>query len=612
MNLRAGGVWLRGFLVGLTLCLVASIVIERVPAAVRDCRGDFANYHVSARLAVEAVDLTPAYRSFAWFQQHLDRAGYAHQIGAFLPFPPETALLALPIARCSPRAARTVWVGLQLGLIVLDAWLLSRLACAPWWLGWLLLALSGVALDAELKQGQAYLLLVASLSGGLQLLRRGREVWAGVLLGLLLPIKYAALPFLVVGLAARRWRLTLAAGTTAAIVIGIGIAMLGGPVHLAFLREVLPRHAAGEIQDPYLSVFQSFPSLLRRMFVLEPSLNPEPWIDAPRLFVGLREGLRVLLLGLLVFPAAQALRGRGAPEPIALALAGCWSLVAAPAGATYHGLLLLPSAALLLGHSGSAAASREDGAAWWFPAAVLSLVGLSGLPWALWLRAFDHGATAPFAHGRLWVLIAFTGLALLANRRWGRSRPQRRVVAGWCALALVAGTWAAARAPVAMAEPGVSWLGRTESIPRALILDRLLWVDDTLAVRALGAGRYEWVRLDGKGILSEPSAARATAAAAMSAVGPKPERGDGAWRVEEWGESAARAGWVIASGRSGSNWDLGLRDPHTGEWTRLTTDPARDTAPVWLNPETVLFLSDRGRGIACPTVYRLELAGHVR
>ncbi|MCC7144156.1 MAG: DUF2029 domain-containing protein, partial [Candidatus Eisenbacteria bacterium] len=482
--------WLRGLLIGLALCLVASIVIERVPAAVRDCRGDFANYHVSARLAIEGIDLTPAYRSFAWFQQHLDRAGYAHQIGAFLPFPPETALLALPLAQWSPRPARTAWVALQLGLIALNAWLLSRLARAPWWLGWLLLALSGVALEAELKQGQAYLLVIASLSGGLLLLRRGREVWAGLLFGLLLPIKYAALPFLIVGLAARRWRLTVAAGASAVLVTAIGIALLGWPVHLAFLREVLPRHAAGEIQDPYLSVFQSFPSLLRRMFVLEPSLNPEPWIDAPRLFAGLREGLRVLLLGLLAVPAVQALRGRGALEPTALALAGCWSLVAAPAGATYHSLLLLPPAALLLGHAHAEAVTRRDRVARWLPVAILGLVGLSGLPWALWLRAYDHGASAPLAHGRLWVLLAFTAVALLANRRAVRMAQGGRFGAGWCALAVVAAIGAGLRGKAAAAEPGVTWLGRTESIPQALILDRVLWVEDTLAVRALGDGRY--------------------------------------------------------------------------------------------------------------------------
>ncbi|MCC7142168.1 MAG: hypothetical protein IT349_08720, partial [Candidatus Eisenbacteria bacterium] len=164
----------------------------------------------------------------------------------------------------------------------------------------------------------------------------------------------------------------------------------------------------------------------------------------------------------------------------------------------------------------------------------------------------------------------------------------------------------------AAAEPGVTWLGRTESIPQALILDRVLWVEDTLAVRALGDGRYAWVRLDGQGLLSEKASARATRVAVTAAGGAILEQGSRDWRVEEWGETAERDGWVVASGRSGANWDLGLRDPRTAEWTRLTTDRARDTSPIWLNHETVLFLSDRGRGVACPTLYRLELGARAR
>ena len=586
----------RGVLIGLACLLLGVILVDRVPRGLHTRGGDFANYHVASRLARAGVDLTPAYRSFPWFQDAMDREGYAGQLGSFLPFPPETALLLWPIAPLPPHAARAVWTILQLAMLTASAVFLARLARAPLWVGVLLLALSGVALDGELKQGQAYLLLVTVISGGLVLLDRRRMTACGLVWGLLLPLKYAAAPLVLIALARGRWRVALSALAAAMLVTAIGVLLLGVRAHEVFLLEVLPRHLRGEIQHPYLSVFQSFPVMFRRLFVAEPSLNPSPWIDSPRLFVLAREATRFLLLSLLALPVVWSLRAarRKESERPAYVLALLWVLVGSPAGATYHALLALPAAALLL---------RDARPKSWDAALVLAAVGAIGLPWALWLRDLDHGAWTPLAHGRLWILVA---LSLVAIGRY-RAMIPRAFFARWSLASVAAAALLALLARPPVREPGVSWLRTEEPIRSALILDRLERHGDQIEVTAISGASYErFVVEDAAPILTSELPSTADRGLQFS---PELLGAVNATELSEAGVCARSASGAraVLSARRGANWDLWLYEVGSTTLRRLTWHPARDTSPVFRDEQTVLFLSDRERGIACPTIYRLEI-----
>ena len=55
-----------------------------------------------------------------------------------------------------------------------------------------------------------------------------------------------------------------------------------------YATQILPRALEGEIIDPYNSGNGTMATLLRRLFVLEPELNPHPLWNAPVAFFFLR------------------------------------------------------------------------------------------------------------------------------------------------------------------------------------------------------------------------------------------------------------------------------------------------------------------------------------
>ena len=59
----------------------------------------------------------------------------------------------------------------------------------------------------------------------------------------------------------------------------------------------------------------------------------------------------------------------------------------------------------------------------------------------------------------------------------------------------------------------------------------------------------------------------------------------------------------------GGNEDVYLRDLKTGEERRLTTHPGRDRDPAWLDDRTVVFASDRGRGLGYTAIFTIGVRG---
>jgi hypothetical protein len=100
-----------GWLVFISFATV--IFWKGVLPALLNSRGDFANYYTAARLVADGQPLEHAYRDFVWFQKQIDRYGISRQLGGFIPHPPATALVMLPLT-CSSRLSPKVWIGLNL------------------------------------------------------------------------------------------------------------------------------------------------------------------------------------------------------------------------------------------------------------------------------------------------------------------------------------------------------------------------------------------------------------------------------------------------------------------------------------------------------------------
>ena len=701
----------------LSAVFAAIIWQQGIQPTVNNTRGDFANYFTAASLVCERKPLARAYQDFTWFQMQMDRHGIVHQVGGFIPHPPSTALVLLPLTKLDPVQAKRVWTIFNVLLIAVIVWALSRLTGLDWPSAAFIFLSSGMALINNFLFGQQYLLLVATIVLGLLANRAGHQITAGVLLGLMIPIKYVGVLFVIYFAWKRCWRLVFAASGTALAVVLVTVALVGVEPFRVFFTEVLPRHLRGEIQNPYAVQFQSWNSLLRTLFVYDETLNPQPLLHAPLLFViGKNLIFWSLLTAVILVTKNLKINDPQQRFLFEIGLIPLAFLLLSPGSATYHFLLLAISAVafvkILLEHGRPRAA---------IALAVLFLA--INLPHYLRLLHFAQGWTIPLAYPRLWLLFSF-GLLVVwffrANLVWASLHRQAFRAALVVIIIVMAATKWGAKPAVANNIDGANWLPIADAEFNrhyGLVLKHLdrgydefvfsycelrneqytihstdigrwtplalqnfyhpdLFEDDrSLLVETVRTGRSEiwlsrtpgevpafvvageqpswrtavqfvFVRSDSLflgdlfGGAMQLVSLHGANASSLRIFDPKcspasdrvsycVERGDSHLRYElrvfeiegrhdklvlQSESRFEQPSWspdgevlLFAWRKSGNRdiWALRLND---ASLTQLTLHPGEDTSPVWeRESQRILFLSDRGRGLECSTIFWLEV-----
>ena len=578
-------------------------------------RNDFGNYYVPARLVREGVALDRAYeRDF--LQVHAGRLGIGRAV-SFVPHPPLNALWLVPLAGLDPLSAKRLSVAALSAALILAGLVLRRVVDLPAPLLALVFLLPSAATANALDYVQPYPVLLLCLAGFAVCLAGGRPLWAGALLAPVVLAKLYGLPLLAWLLWERRWRPLLGFAVGAALLAGFELLVLGSPVHRAYLDEILPRSLRGEIQDPYSPVWGSATSLAFRLFQAEPFLNPRPLLDAPRLASASAAFLQAL-------PLFWSLAARVPPphEPLRfkVALMSLAGLLASPLTASYHFvLLILPAALLLPGLRGGARI------------ALLGLVTFAASPLPHYFFPLAHGLGNLLAHAR-W--LSMWAILLLALR--GSWVPRRASSAALAALA-VGGFAGATRQPAVAppslvsasgylaAEPiecgdaigwlaieGESYVARSADRVRSEApLGRLLRpVCERGAVSGVllddagsAAGRDADHDEDGRGRVAVDRPGRLL----------RDEPHDGPPRtlyegIARWPRLSPDGARVVFSAWSDGSWDLWVADRSGGGAYPLTLTRANEIEPSWrLSGSAVLFASDERRGLGSTTLRELPL-----
>ena len=388
----------------LFICLLGfSTVLVRygILPAFNNTKGDFPNYYVSAQLLADNISLERAYRDVIWFQKQMDRYGIVDQAGGFIPHPPSTALVLLPLVGFSPVAAKNIWLTFNIILVVVNIILLCKITRLPWLLTSVLFLGSGYALLNNLLFGQQYLLLLTSILLGIYFYQKQKMIWAGIALGGFIPVKYIGVLFLMYFTWRKQWALVGAAVATISMILLFTVWLGGVEVFYSFAAEVFPRHLRGEAQAPYAINFQSWNSLFRNVFLYHDALNSNPLWPSPVLFVVLKNMVLWSLFGLSFFVLARA--GFKKERHTFLFQAGFIPLallVNSPASVTYHFLLLSLSCVFFV--KILIDKKNRPGAA--LLAGVFILVNLPIFPKLLPLV---NGWWILIAYPRLWLLLAF-------------------------------------------------------------------------------------------------------------------------------------------------------------------------------------------------------------
>ncbi|TLY28051.1 MAG: DUF2029 domain-containing protein [Ignavibacteria bacterium] len=363
----------------------------------------------------EGGNLTNLYDD-AWFQKQIEREGI-DQEGRFSPFPPLDAFIMIPLAYLPPRYALQAWTIVNVLLLGANVLLLSKILRRDLVWSALLFLGTGIALVNNFRLGQFYLALSLLVSAGYLYWRKARFGRSGSLLGAGAALKYFPVLFLPLFIVRKEWRLIFSFLLTILILYGLSVLVLGTEVHRFYL-SVLTSHLDGNIQDGYSATFQSWNSLLKRIFLPDPVWNPEPLVGWPPGYIT----IKFAIYGIVVFMTLRACRVAAASfgsdgASVQFALVTIAGLLLLPASATYHFLLLVLPVGLLL---------SADRAPWGLKQKmILGLFILIGfIPYRIF-RVFDGRALLTFlAYPRLALMLAIFLSSISYTKERGRRNGQ--------------------------------------------------------------------------------------------------------------------------------------------------------------------------------------------
>jgi hypothetical protein len=307
---------------------------------------DFPNYYTAARMVLSHTDLQ-AFYEYPEFQRSMNRAGFEEQLGGYVPQTPIACLPFIPLTLLDPVQARRVWLMLNLVLLWLTLWMLSKTTTFRIPELWLIVCCGYPALRQNFVLGQYYVVLSAVIALAFYSLVRFRNVLAGCALGVAVSLKLYGAPIVLFLACKRRFRVLaafLAVITVASIVIFARFSS-GGMTY--YFTQVLPRSLAGETLDPFNPANNSVTTMLRRMFVAEPELNPYPVVVSTFAFTFLKTAFTFFVLGL---PSLVVWVRRGPLTHIEFAWWAIAMLLVSPNTALYTFVLLVVPVALLLEH----------------------------------------------------------------------------------------------------------------------------------------------------------------------------------------------------------------------------------------------------------------------
>lgn len=286
--------YLRAAQWGLLILLLAHFCGKTLPKAWRQLNTDFPNYYEAARLVHDHVDLSRAYE-WTWFQREKDRLGIDQRLVTLTPITPFSTLVLYPIASLPALAAKHIWLLFNLALLLATIGILRKLTELSV-LHLSLLALLSYPLRINFAFGQYYVLLLFLLTAACWLYVHQRRVLSGALIGLAAGLKIFPAIYLLYFLRKRDFKAFSAALLVALGTVAVSIAVFGWPMHHSYLSQVLPATLRGEGLDPYNLQAGSLSTLLHRLFIFEPQLNPFPAWNAPSLFAVLHPLLQMVVI----------------------------------------------------------------------------------------------------------------------------------------------------------------------------------------------------------------------------------------------------------------------------------------------------------------------------
>ncbi len=502
--------------------------------------------------------------------------------------------------------AKRMWLAINLVLLITTLWILSRVTRFRWE-QLLLLALCGFrSLAPNFVYGQYYVFLLFLMTVTFYWLDRNRPAAGGLLAGVTFGLKLYTGPLILFFIARRKWR---SVGGMAAASLGmviLAVALFGLADVRYYLTHVLPRTLEGGSVDPYNPGDATLSTLLRRMLLREPELNPNPVLNAPWLFFFSRT---IAQLGLVTFTVLGVAFNRSSTVSYDFSWFIILLVLVSTSTASYTFIILLLPITLLL-----------NGASVWKGALLLScyiLLNWNLRPawmfpkvWLLLLLFVAVGKEQLRLIPRRWVISA--GLMIVfaslgdAKRHmlnYAEEPGRRYQQIGFESGAMFSSYPAVSKVGLFYQSIGDYRRGEDRYVLCWLHdgrIDRLSFEGHALhpiALTADGPIWFELVRNRTSTMMRFDPLTRTAVAAPLPASAASESR-----------VMSPDSRWIAFTRETADSEQLWLKNIATGETERLAGGSCNNSSPTWeLDSSAVIFASDCGRAFGLSALYRAPI-----
>lgn len=267
----------------LLVALAAAFVGRTFVPSWRTLKSEFPNYYLAAELYHQGIPLARVYE-WTWFQRQNDHLGVRDGLVSFAPNPPTSILPLVPFTGLQPLSAKRSWLVLSLALLALSLWTLRQVTSLSWRRLALISLLSILPLSVDFLFARPYVLILFLVCAAYYAARLGNYWTSGAMWSVAAAIKLFPGVAVILFAWKRNWRALGGFLVGAIALVAVSVFLFGLEVHRIFLNEVVSQASRGDWLGPYVLSQNSFITLWGHLFLIEPELNPSPWIQSPTLY----------------------------------------------------------------------------------------------------------------------------------------------------------------------------------------------------------------------------------------------------------------------------------------------------------------------------------------
>lgn len=272
------------------------------------------------------------------------RLGYKDVYVSYAPFPPFTSLIFAPFIGLPVAWAKLCFVIFSALVFVISLYRSVRYFAIPDYFLLLIPLLFFTPIINNVYFGQAYLLLVALLLEGLIAYRQQKIVLSSLLWGIAILFKLFPAVIFFYLILRKEYKNALYLGLACLFFFLLSLSINGIDCWHFYLTKILPKLNAGELNNPFTVSFQSFFMLLKRTFIYDELLNPNPVYSNPYLFILVMGLFNAGILSVIISLSKQ----KKLSSTMSFALWLFVSMLVSPNGSSYSLILLiLPFLALI-------------------------------------------------------------------------------------------------------------------------------------------------------------------------------------------------------------------------------------------------------------------------